>query len=120
MTHRPNAAELLNIARETLKTLVNDLPQNKRYDALMILNAMAIAAREVSGADDAGLVMENLKEFYEIDENDNVSLVDLDRRLAKDIRAGKFDSHSGIYDFLVKNVTRELQVSNPKYITGLK
>jgi len=120
MNNRPHAAELLNTARETLKSLVNDLPREKQYEALMVLNAMAIAAREMKNADEANLELESLRELYEIDEHDESSLVKLNRRFVIDIREHNFDDDSDVYNFLVEIVNRKLQVSNPKYLKGQK
>lgn len=48
MTSRPNGGELLAVARRTLlDELLPLLPTAKTYDALMIANAMAMAAREL-------------------------------------------------------------------------
>ena len=47
MNDRPDATELLAIARRTLlDELLPRLPEELRYTALMIANAMAIASRE--------------------------------------------------------------------------
>ncbi|MDH3695113.1 MAG: DUF6285 domain-containing protein [Gammaproteobacteria bacterium] len=118
MNNRPLGAELLNTARETLKGLVNDLPREKQYEALMVLNAMAIAAREMTNADEANLQLEGLKKLYETDEHDESSLLELSRRLARDIRQQKFDNDSEAYTFLIETATRKLRVSNPKYLKG--
>ncbi|MFW7340123.1 DUF6285 domain-containing protein [Pollutimonas sp. H1-120] len=55
MNNRPYGNELLSVARRTLlDELLPLLPPEKTYDALMIANAMAIAARELAphAADD--------------------------------------------------------------------
>ena len=55
MTDKPDAAALLEEARRTLlEILLPLLPPERRYDGLMVANAMAIAARE-AGQGDAAL-----------------------------------------------------------------
>ena len=46
MGDQPGADELLTVARETLKQVLDELPPEHRYPVLMVLNAMAIAARD--------------------------------------------------------------------------
>ena len=54
MSDIPDATELLAIARSTLlEKLLPSVPEDLRYDALMIANAMAIAAREHAAGDTA-------------------------------------------------------------------
>ena len=54
MSDIPDATELLAIARSTLlDKLLPRVPEELRYDALMIANAMAIAAREHTAGDAA-------------------------------------------------------------------
>ena len=54
MSDRPDATELLAIARTTLlDKLLPQLPDELRYDTLMLATAMAIAARELSAGDPA-------------------------------------------------------------------
>ncbi len=46
MRPKPSAAELLEIARKTLRgDLLAALPESRRYEALMVANAVAIAGR---------------------------------------------------------------------------
>ena len=60
MNTGPDAAELLRVARKLLREdLMEAVPSERRYEALMVANAMAIAARE-SAAGDADLRQELL------------------------------------------------------------
>jgi hypothetical protein len=52
MNDRPHAAELLNAAREAVTTeILPALPEALRYTGLMVVNAIAIAEREVAARD---------------------------------------------------------------------
>ena len=51
MQEKPDAADLLATAREALLTsLLPALPPERRYEARMVANAMAIAARSLGAA----------------------------------------------------------------------
>lgn len=117
MRDKPDAAELLETARNVLvEDLMPDLPREKRYTALMVAAAMAAAAREVE-AGDAPLVAKHdaLKALYGTD----ASLDDLNRRFAKDLRAGRFDADpDAALDILRRTVLHRLQECNPRYLDG--
>ena len=124
MTDRPNGAELLKIAREALlRELAAELPESKRYLALMIANAMAIAAREAElgdGADRAELT--SLRMLFQEpgpDTSEDVAdrLEALNRRLCAEIRAGKFtrgDAEARLRDHLRRSAEARVAISNPK------
>jgi hypothetical protein len=124
MNDRPDAAELLAIARETLLgRLLTALPEESRYDALMIANAMAIAARELEAGDIAEQSeLARLNALYAESSNDvsgnalHSTLVDYNRRLAADIRDGRFDDklRVALLDHLEKTAVDKLAVANPK------
>lgn len=88
---QPDAHELLDIARSTLlEQLLPALPGELRYPALMIANAMAIAAREsrlVALAED----QERTRLAALVDEAP-AALPDLRRQLARAIRLGSHDA----------------------------
>ncbi len=127
MLNAPDAVNLLTIARETLlKTILPGLPEEKLYPVLMIANAMAVAAREAAnweGARDAELA--DLEAFYGDAEaaagNPDGRLVALNRRLARDARAGRFHgvAETRFRAVLERQVRARLRVSNPKYLTSL-
>ena len=122
MNDRPDAAELLEIARRTLlDDMLPRLPDDLRYRALMIANAMAIAARE-HAAGDAGASAElaRLQEFYgepQLPLAGGVLRTELsgyNRRLAADIRAGRCDGWDGLREHLAQTIADKLAVANPK------
>ena len=124
MKTQPNAADLLAIARSTLlDKLLPGLPEELRYDALMIANAMAIASREHAGADQAmhaefARLQKLLGETSETPAGPALatSLARLNQRLASGIRAGGFDdkARKALLDHLEKTSTDELAISNPR------
>ena len=124
MTDRPSGAELLKAAREALtRDLVSELPEGKRYLALMIANAMAIAARELElgdGADRAELTsLRMLFEDRAPDTSEGVSarLEAWNRRLCAEIRAGKFSGgadEARLRDHLRRSAEARVAISNPK------
>lgn len=117
MSSRPDAVELLDAARETLKALVSDLPSEKQYDALMILNAMAIAMREVTHAQTDSIVeSRDFATIYPKQTHDGASVDDLARQLVVAIRTQQHDTDSVVYEVLCRSVERKLRVSNPKYL----
>ena len=124
MNDRPDAVELLEIAR---KTLVDDvlprLPQELRYTGLMIANAMAIAAREQAGGDahaqaELARIGELLGERSQPQAGEalHAALADYNRRLADAIRAGRFDGarRAALVDHLEKTGADKLAIANPK------
>jgi hypothetical protein len=124
MNNRPDATELIAIARSTLlDKLLPQLPAELRYDALMIANAMAIAAREQAAGDaPAQAELARLQNLL-AGRNTPVSgdaltaaLADYNRRLAAEIRAGRFDGEerASLLDHLQKTAADELAISNPR------
>ena len=124
MSDIPDATELLAIARSTLlEKLLPSVPEDFRYDALMIANAMAIAAREHAAGDTAMQaevvrLAALLKEQCEPRTGANLMSArsDLNRRLAAHIRAGRFDDRdrAALLDHLAQTAADELAVSNPR------
>jgi hypothetical protein len=120
----PDATELLAIARSTLlDKLLPRVPEELRYDALMIANAMAIAAREHT-AGDAAVQAEVLRLAALLTEQREPragaelisTRIELNRRLAAQIRAGRFDDRhrAALLDHLAQTAADELAVSNPR------
>ena len=124
MSARPSGAELLKIAREALaKELVSELPEDRRYLALMIANAMGIASRELElgdGADRAELT--SLRMLFldpEPDTSEDVAgrLDALNRRLCAKIRVGHFSDgtqEARLRDHLRRAAEARVAISNPK------
>ncbi|MEK7877236.1 MAG: DUF6285 domain-containing protein [Pseudomonadota bacterium] len=122
MNDRPDATELLEIARRTLlDDVLPRLPGDLRYRALMIANAMAIAAREHAAGDtDASAELARLLEFYGEPRPTlagsalRAALSGYNQRLAADIRAGRCDGWIGLRDHLAQTTTDKLAIANPK------
>lgn len=126
MNGRPYASDLMRTARSLLReAILESIPREHRYQALMVANAMAIAEREAA-AGDAHLKEELrlLTELYgeQASADAGASLEEkldaLNRRLAKDIRAGVLDGAcaQGVRALLRTQVLARLRISNPKYL----
>ena len=124
MNDRPDAIELLEIARRTLlEDVLPRLPDELRYRGLMIANAMAIAAREHAVGDAAASAeLVRLHELYGEPQPTltggtlYTALSDCNRRLVADIRAGRCDGWAGLRDHLERTTADKLAVSDPKVL----
>ena len=126
MNNRPDGADLLRVARRLLREeLAQSIPRELRYEVLMVANAMAIAEREAEAEDkDLQEEFRMLEELYgaktaekagsRLEEKVSV----LNRRLAKDIRAGILDGAcaQGVRALLRAQIIARLRISNPKYL----
>ena len=93
---RPDGAALLAVARATLlEDLLPELPPARRYDALMIANAMAMARRELEARSPA---------------NERGAL----KHLASELRAGKRDGDQETYRALLESCVGRVRVSQPR------
>ena len=130
MTDKPDGAALLEEARRTLiETLLPELPPERRYDGLMVANAMAIAAREAGRGDDS--VREDVKLLAALfpasaaasSENLRTRLLQLEARLAREIRTGLCDApgprRDAVRDYLRGSATTRVRLSNPKALSTL-
>ncbi len=124
MNDRPDATELLDIARRTLlDELLPRLPEELRYNAMMIANAMAIAVRE-HGAGDTPAQAELARLCELLGEQPeplasaqlHAALAGYNRRLAAEIRTGRFDDkeRGALLDHLDKTAAHKLAIANPK------
>ncbi|PLC51615.1 acyl-CoA dehydrogenase [Pollutimonas subterranea] len=117
MTSRPNGSELLAVARRTLlDQLLPLLPAAKSYDALMVANAMAMAARELDsqGRDESEA---QILQFYRrigLEGTQDAT----ERGLAELIRKRAIDpSQHGLLHPLLLALTRDkLAITNPKQL----
>ena len=128
MRPKPSASELLEIARHTLRgDLLAALPESRRYEALMIANAIAIAGRVLERGEtpereelaslarlmdekdpvvppDSAMVRERLNTLYGL--------------LADELRAGKIAPggarHRAVFAHLRRTTLERLGESNPK------
>jgi Domain of unknown function (DUF6285) len=131
MTERPEAADLLDEARRTLlEILLPLLPQERRYDALMVANAMAIAAREHRAGD--GPLREETRGLATLSAAPDAMSGppaalsarrrDLQRQLAQDIRQGRYDTPGAPRDavrrYLRASTEGRVRLSNPKVLGG--
>ena len=92
---RPQCAELLAVARRTLlDELVPALPEDKRYQALMVANALAIAGRALE----------------QPDREDPAAL----EVLAAAIRAGRHDGDAVVHARLLAWAMARTAITNPK------
>ena len=126
MRVRPTGEELLTIARQVLREeLMPLLPEERRYDALMVANAMAIAARQIAFGDAperrerqdlAALLGETVEGAGATAASEAVG--DLTRRLSAEIRGGAFDPgtprHDAVQIFLLDVTVQRLRESAPK------
>lgn len=130
MTDKPDAAALLEEARRTfVNILLPLLPTERRYDGLMVANAMDIAARE-AGQGDAAL-RERLALLAGLfsasaaatGENLRARLSQLEARLAREIRAGLCDApgarRDAVRDYLRRSAIARLHLSNPKALANV-
>ncbi len=126
MNNAPDGAELLRVAQKILREqLMPGIAEDQRYQALMVANAMAIAARELkAGESDLRDELRMLSELYgdtvvgEAGNSTKEKVARLNKRLAKDIRSGVMDGAcaQGVRALLKAQVTARLRVSNPKYL----
>lgn len=117
-TPRPDAAELLIIARqELLSQILPEVDESLKYQVLMIANAMKIANRELT----AGSTIEHqsheaLAQFYRSrapEHADNAN----EQQLADDLRNRRFeDDSNGLHQLLLTLTENKLTLSNPKYL----
>lgn len=131
MRDDPNGADLLDTARAMLRNeLIDLLPPERRGLALMIANAMAIAARQLDkgGADDR-LELDSLKQLLDqppFAETEpaalRAELLRLNRRLCGVIRDGGTDPgtalHASAGALLLATARRKVEESNPKYLAA--
>lgn len=120
MNIRPDARELLAIARQTLQDeLLPQLPGSLRYQVLMVANAMAIAARECRDGEAADAAEAQL--LAALPDAGEASLTDARQALCQAIRQGRFDEPGTDQEQLfaaLSAITRaRLSISNPKGLT---
>lgn len=130
MRPRPDAAALLEAARRALRgEVLAALPEDKRYEALMIANAMAIAARVVErGAAPECDELERLARLMGDGAAAPVDparvrerLNDLYGRLRDELRSGTIapggERYRAVYDHLRRTTVERVRESNPRAAT---
>lgn len=128
MNDIPDAGKLLAIARSTLlDKLLPHMQEELRYDALMIANAMAIAIREHANGEAADRAeLARLRELFGertkavASDALEVALAGYRKRLAAEIRTGRFDGNerSALLAHLEATAAGELAICNPKALEG--
>lgn len=128
MRDGPPGAVLLTIARaKLLGELLPSLPADQVYTARMIANAMAIAGREL-GSDRAALEREEAlriaalyREAGLAEPSPELGVEEMARRLAADIRVGRFDAAPRALQALLEwQVAERLKLANPKFSQSRK
>ena len=123
MGDRPDGADLLAIARETLRRDVLPLvPEEGRYAALMVANAIAIAAREAEFGD-APKQEERRRLEALLGGTKAEELSSLNAELVRRIRKGVFAPGTPAYEAARRHLwhcaLQQVRVSNPKYLERL-
>lgn len=129
MRDRPTGEELLETARKVLREeLLPALPADKRHAALMIANALSIAARQLKNGDggeraELAALERLLSEPFALRADDGPALRDAlgaaNRRLSQSIRAGRADAgplRDEVRRHLADVVRAKVAESNPKYL----
>jgi hypothetical protein len=130
MSNLPEGADLLKVARDALLADVRPLlGEDAKYTAAMIANAMAIAAREAQAGEAPALAAlarldrlhgEPLRDLHGAALKE--ALAAHERRLAADIRAGRYDVNDArqrrLLQHLRDSVEAKLRISNPKALEG--
>ena len=111
MRENPSGADLLDIARDVLRgEILPALPDDKRYQALMIANAMAIVMRQLeAGEDGHSHEQTRLGDLLDADG----SLEQLNSTLAGRIRSGDADG-AEVWAMLHDIAVGKVAESNPK------
>jgi hypothetical protein len=111
----PDAISLLRVAREALKTLVDELPDRRRYEALMILNAIAVSIRELErdGGRDRRWLEDELSRFL----GAYGPLDSMWRLVVAELRSGDMsdERRRALHGLLERYADVRLAVANPKH-----
>ncbi|HYG89208.1 MAG TPA: DUF6285 domain-containing protein [Azospirillum sp.] len=121
-----DARDLLGIALKTFREVVLPaVPAEQRVPALMIVNALSIAERELAAGQEperrlipklAKLLGEAVPET--LDGPDLAKrFAELSGRLCAGITAGAFDDNPDLREYLWEVTRARLAVTNPKYVT---
>jgi hypothetical protein len=122
MRTRPHGADLLACAQTLLREeLIKSLPPEQKHNALMIANAMAVAARQLQAGEaperEEGARLSGLLEHSLEAEN---ALCVANRALAALIRGGWADPgqsrRADVFAHLRQVVRQAVAESNPKYL----
>ena len=120
MRQRPDATEFDRLADRILHDA--PLPEDRKalsYDQRMALKARSIAEFDrVRGNTDIDEELALFAMLY--DGESGASVEELNRRLAGEIRAGKWDdAPAALQALLIQQVSARLERSNPKYLKAM-
>lgn len=119
MLSRPNPEDLIAIALAHLQEdVLPGLEGEARLSGLMIARAIGIAQQQLGHGEAAAEELKRIQALYA--ENLGSDLAAAQRRLAADIRAGKFKPGSPeenrLIDALTATVAAEMRIVNVKYM----
>ncbi|MFJ3370555.1 DUF6285 domain-containing protein [Pseudomonas sp. NPDC086251] len=119
MRTRPEGADLLQAAQVLLRErLLGDLPQHRRHEALMICNAMKIAARQLRFGEQPQ--REELHSLLALLQEERVGLLAGNRLLAMRLREGFGDpgqsAREQVLAHLRSSVGQAVAESSPDYL----
>lgn len=121
MRDRPQGHELLAIAAKTFREqLLPALPEERRYVALMVLNAMSIAERQQAigegplndECDLLEVVLDHTPQAAEL----HARAQELNREFARRVRAGQADSDESLRHVLWALTLQRVRESAPRYL----
>lgn len=121
MRDRPLGHDLLAIAAKTFREqLLPALPEEKKYAALMVLNAMSIAERQLETGegplnDECDLlevVLDATPQATELHER----ALELNREFARRVRTGVYDSDDTGQHVLWAITLQKVRESSPRYL----
>ncbi len=111
-----DAAAMAELARKTLlEAVLPHIPQEQRYQALMVANAIGIAARALEGGNAAQAA--EAADYRRLLGADGEDVAALRRRLAEAIRSGALDDDPALVALLRRRVAAALAIANPAYAT---
>lgn len=116
MREQPDGAALLRIAQEILrKELLPLLPRGKTYTALMLLNAMGIAERQLQEGSES---QEQERQALSMLLQQEGSLDTLMKAFAARIRAGDYDHDATARQLLWQATVQRVRESAPKALAA--
>jgi len=129
LNNLPGGSDLLAIARDMLmRELLPLAADDAKYSLLMVANAIAIASRELAMGHTAEVAaLARLDILYGTLPREITgsalrdAIAQYERRLAQDIRAGRFDADDArqraLLEYLQENVAVRLRISNPRSLS---
>lgn len=115
---RPEAVDLIETAAIVLRAeLLDAAPEEHRLTLRMALAALQIGLRDLRETD--ALLQAEAEALSALYPDAAVGHVELAKRLAAEIRAGRFDEGgeaARLHHLLLDDVRRRLAISNPSYL----